>query len=150
MYVKACFLVGVLLLGLYGTGASAGKLYRWVDGDGVVHFTQYPPQNRKGVEKIELRPPPTSGPVEEVEEREDNPEKRGEAPVEGAQEQKKTKEIAALDRKNCEISRRNLTILEGGRPRLRDSDGNVRIIADEERKSRIEQARKDVDEFCTE
>lgn len=47
-----------LLLALIATVATAGDLYRWVDAEGRVHYTDSPPPGIK-VEKLSIRSRPT-------------------------------------------------------------------------------------------
>ncbi|HVT35094.1 MAG TPA: DUF4124 domain-containing protein [Nevskiaceae bacterium] len=43
--------------------ASAGEMYRWVDKDGTVHYTQTPPPSgTEGADKIKDRAPPATAP----------------------------------------------------------------------------------------
>lgn len=44
----------ILIFALLGTAAHAGTVYRWVDEDGTVHYSDSP---RSGAETVELRQP---------------------------------------------------------------------------------------------
>lgn len=44
----------LLLLGFFVAGLAAAEVYKWVDEDGVVHFTDKPPQDQQATE-FELR-----------------------------------------------------------------------------------------------
>ena len=59
----------LVLLALLATTASASEIYRWVDEDGVVHFSDQP---RAGAERIKLPEPNTiSAPVRAQRQQED-------------------------------------------------------------------------------
>ena len=55
--LKTSTLAGMVLLAMLSGAAFAGKLYKWVDKDGVTHFSQTPPPEgeTKKAERVELR-----------------------------------------------------------------------------------------------
>jgi len=50
----------LILLLLSSFGAQGAKVYSWVDGNGMVHYTDAPPADKK-VTEIDLRDPPKVG-----------------------------------------------------------------------------------------
>lgn len=59
-------------------------------------------------------------------------------------------EIAQARKNNCAIGRRNLALLEAyGRIRVKDEEGEERVLTDREKQSRISDARKTIRENCT-
>jgi len=117
--------------------AFAG-LYKWVDDEGNVHYSQKPPEN-KPYKTIKAPPPApqTSKPVEFSEEESDI-EKTIKA--ETAKNQK-------LREENCAIGKNNLKSYQTFR-RIRSKDGSVRVIDDKERKEQIESAKQLIRDFC--
>jgi glutaredoxin len=53
-------LLTFLIIGLFHQWAFA-KIYKWVDEQGIVHFTDYPP--KKGVDSTTIKVQPTQGSV---------------------------------------------------------------------------------------
>jgi len=119
--------------------ASAG-LYKWVDSEGNVHYSQKPPANTSF--KTIKAPPPapkSSEPVVKTGNDENDVEKTIKA--ETAKNQK-------LREENCEIGKNNLKSYQTFR-RIRDKDGNVRIVDAKERAEKIEAAKQLIRDFCS-
>lgn len=58
-------------------------------------------------------------------------------------------EIAKVQRRNCEIGKRNLAQLQAyARIRVRGDNGEERVLTNEEKQERIEQARETIRENC--
>ncbi len=61
-----------------------------------------------------------------------------------------TAQIAETKRANCEIGKRNLAQLEAfARIRVKDKDGQERVLSEEEHQQQIQEARQLVSENCT-
>jgi len=130
--------------------ASAAKLYKWVDENGNVSYSQQKPVGVQS-ENIEVR---TGGPSSE----------ESQAALESlttrANEGVKDREFAATAseeiknrderlKKNCEVARENKRILETA-PRVqdKDADGNPYFVDDASRAARIATAEEQVKQFC--
>lgn len=117
--------------------ASAG-LYKWVDSEGGVHYSQKPPKN-KSYKTIKAPPPaPQTSKRAEPDEEESDIEKTIKA--ETAKNQK-------IRDKNCAIGKNNLKTYQTFR-RIRDKDGNVRTVGTKERAEKIESAKQLIRDFC--
>jgi hypothetical protein len=140
-------LVILLFALLPGLAAAA---YRWVDQDGNVQFTQFPPPSDAPVEVEQVKTVKDPRPEQETrEEGKDEdvpppPEMKEEGPTE--EEKKAQRE---LDRKNCNAAKANLSSLQSNpRIKMKDKDGNVGFIGDAKRQNMIDQARKQVRKYC--
>lgn len=141
--MRLMILAGSLLLAL-GAPAMAGTIYRWVDADGVTHFSAQPPQGQQAQSvRLAVQPPPL--PASEP--------ARGDA---GEREQadidrKVKREIAdqeAERKRYCTALRTQLAQLENN-PRVRvEEAGQVRRLGEEERQARIAETRKKLAEDC--
>jgi hypothetical protein len=153
LIVKTLMIIGLLLL----VPAHAG-VYKWVDEQGNVHYTQYPPADASiKARELNKPPPPPEDVVDvnepfrlEIESRSSNRKIREEA--EAKKKAQKTGKIKDADK--CQRARSNLAVLQtGGAGRgtgasFVDEQGNRIKMDDEQRAERIKQAQKQVDYFC--
>ncbi len=130
--------LSLLLIALMSVGVAHAAMYKWVDEEGNVSYSQNPPPGKKA-EVIAPPPPPPDAPAQPAAEgaKDIDPEA---SPAE--QQQQK----AAAYARNCKAARENLkiyqlhsTILEG--------DTTV-TLSDEERKRRMDESRKQIDLYC--
>ncbi len=142
----------VLSLSLLGAGAVAAGAYRWVDENGVTHYSQVPPPD-KAATRIAPPPPPPAGSGQttwdKLDVRLQNAELRKEEQQKQRQEEQKSAEKQAARQKNCNAARRNLEILQGSpRRMIRLPNGEYRRLTAEEREEQMARARERIDEFC--
>ncbi|TBU79874.1 DUF4124 domain-containing protein [Pseudomonas daroniae] len=128
------------------TTALAGQVYRWVDAQGVTHFSEQPPQGQQATTVNTATPPPPST------EPKPTPTFQNIAdPEQAAIDAKVKQEVAeqeAQRRKYCESQRNNLAQLENN-PRVRVEDGGeMRRLGEEERQQRIAESKKAIEENC--
>ncbi len=146
---RARILLSALLLA-WSLGASAA-MYKWIDDQGQVHYSQYPPRDRQ-VQTI-VPPPPPATPAAEA-------QKKLEETLRGldetrkareASEQKATDEAAEAERnrRNCAAAQANLERLTtGGRKKIVGEDGVAYYMTEEERQKRVQEARDQIDKYC--
>lgn len=146
----ATLLVGILL-----AGSPQAAIYRWVDNQGGVHYTETPPPvgNKDRGTKVRTLGAPTGG-LEQGRQRSQtiqNQLKDIQSQREKAtEEQAKQEEEATRRETNCKVARQNLANLEiRTNRRLLDKEGNVTAITEEERAKRIEEARAQIEENCS-
>lgn len=146
-------------------GASEG-IYRWVDADGVVNYSQLKPE---GVEsqlvsadtsqRVVSRTPSSQAPADNG-----NPEMAEGLGDDEAQltenqqemlrdlraaEEQRQQEVARIREANCEQAREVLERLTSrGRIRVQGDDGQERVLPEEERQSRIDEAQRAVAANC--
>ncbi len=132
------------------TPALAAKLYKWVDKDGNVTYSQERPPGVKA-DSLEIR---TGGPSDD--EAKATLEKlTGEAEAVSKDRNLAstvTKELKERDeriKKNCEVARENKRILESA-PRVQDTDaeGNPYFVDDATRAARIATAEDQIRQYC--
>jgi hypothetical protein len=140
-------LTGSLLLAM--TAAQA-EIYKWVDSNNEVQYTQAPPP--KGVEstRIEAAPARDSAAAgSNLQERIKASEEQKQQKTEASADAELQAEIARISKQNCITARNNLEQLNrNGQIRYRTGDGEVLRLNEEDRKQRIEEARGQVKEFC--
>ena len=143
-----CFLLA------FTTAAQSGegKIYKWTDDNGEVHYTQQPPQGRESV-TVRRPPPPPGNPDAEREELQQEVETMDEQQQEQAERVKDAEQWSRIQqarRKNCETARRNLAELnQGGIKRYRLPNGDVVRLDEQERQKRIAETNKQIEENCT-
>lgn len=143
--MRHMILTGSLMLALSAT-AMASQVYKWVDAQGVTHFSAQPPQGQPATAISTSAPPPRQAPAEpapSVEELLD--------PEQAVIDKKVKQQIAAKEaerKQYCENARTNLAQLENN-PRLRiEEEGEVRRIDENERQERIAELKKSIAENC--
>lgn len=134
-------------------------MYRWVDKGGVLNYSQVEPKGVKS-EKIMTRGSVTSRAQDAAE----SASKEAETPAKPKlteEQQRKLDELKALHaqeeqqvaeikRTNCEKSKSVLERLQRSqRIRVREDAGNERIIGEDERQRRIQEAQEGIASNCT-
>jgi Domain of unknown function (DUF4124) len=148
-----------LLLGLSllfaATQSASGdtdKIYKWMDPNGTIQYTQLPPPPDVQVLEIMNAPPPANDAAaerarvqQETEALDERMNERQEATAK-AELRAKNKEIR---RQNCVTATKNLTELQqGGIKRYRTADGEVLRLSEDDRQKRIAETEKQITENC--
>lgn len=141
--------IGLIVLLAIGGPAAAG-MYKWVDEQGNVQYSQQPPAGRQA-ESIKAPPPPSSSADEETarlkQQMEGFDERQGDR-AKAAAEQQQSADVEAQRKANCEMARTNLqTLTSRGQISIKEGD-EYRRLSEEERQAKIAEAQKQVDEFC--
>lgn len=123
---------------IFASSAFAG-LYKWVDDEGNVHYSQKRPANQQ-FERLKAPPPaPDSDkPLYQSSKPSDTPNKAV------AEETAKNEKIRA---ENCAQAKKSLASYQIYR-RMLDKDGNVVVIDDKVRASQIEKAKEAINSYC--
>ena len=145
-----------IVLSLLSIPLSADDIYRWVDADGVINYTQQKPRDvdseeittRSGAPRVVADTPlpvpeskATGQPLNADQER----------MLEGlrATEQARQQEIVKLKEDNCQKSRDVLSRLTiKNRIRVKDDAGDYRVMAEDERQDRITNAQEGIALYC--
>lgn len=157
----------LLLFTLLPMLGDAAEVYRWVDENGVVNYSERPPgdgrgervnRNRAGAPAEAIRnpflPPAPAAVARDLPE--PTPPPPADAPpVDPRMQELEAERIAraeALERERAEKCERlraafdRLTATQ--RIRIQDEDGQTRIIGEDERQARITRAQEGIVEFC--
>lgn len=148
-------MVRILILGLslaFAAGASA-QLYRWVDKDGRVRYTDTPPPG--GVQSRAIRAP-AAAPAPDASKGPLTPAQQEQAFRKRQLEAQKAAEKSALARKdaeakqeNCARAREYLRTLESGQRVTRtNAQGEREFIDDATRARETQAARQAVQDWC--
>ena len=148
---------GMLLLRLVtlaivfaSTGATAAGVYKWVDDEGVVHYSEIKPLD---YEAENLRPKSDGTTDEEARKKLDALIDKAQTKDVGptADDRKQTLTRASRLKKNCDTARENLRLLESGvRIRANDADGNAHFLDVEARQAKLAETQSQIQANCTE
>ena len=113
--------------------ATKDLVYRWIDKDGVVHYSQTEPTKIRA-ETVEIRRAPETPVVP--------------APVVPPVAEKPT----SADVENCALARANAQVLSSKQTVTMDKDGDGKMdpVSDEERKKTMVETERQIGIFCKE
>lgn len=123
-----------LSVSLASAPAWAGKVYKWTDENGVVHYTDQKPRNGTILKEMQISEPRyTPLPRPSIEEQTKALDKQEEIDRVRAQQQAENAKVEKLRKERCEAARKNLDILNStARVRVEDKDGQDRFLTPEE------------------
>jgi hypothetical protein len=136
-------------------------IYRWVDADGVVNYSQLKPEGVNaelvdsvtGERVVRPAPPPAAEPATGAAGGQDpqltDSQQQMLAELQAA-ERARQAEVARIKEANCQRARdvlQRLTVV--GRIRVRDEDGQERVLPEEERQQRIAEAQRGIAANCS-
>lgn len=133
----------VFAFGTFQT-ANAQQVYRWVDDKGIVHYSDTPPPEKKGLERVNVR---ASGAAKLTPEEQAAAEAAEKTSPESSEAAKQA-ELAAKKAQNCRTARINLLALNSGNEVDGDFGGIRRPLTPEERQEQIEKNQTVVDRDC--
>lgn len=140
---------------LLATATVAAQVYKWVDKDGKVQYTDTPPPasaTKSEAKKIETAPATvtkSSAPTKTLQDRTKDFDKRKADDAEKAKKIDADQQNAAANAANCREANIAVKSLETGRPIARTTESGAReILDDEARQAELAKARKAVADFC--
>lgn len=133
----------------FSTGAVA-QLYKWVDKDGRVTYSDQPPPAQQS-KQITVDTGQSAGPQRSALERDKELDKSRQDAKDKAKLAEQAAEKAKVDRENCVKARAYLkTVTDGGRIATYDEKGERVLLSDEQIEAERVKAQKAVDESCKE
>jgi hypothetical protein len=148
-----------VLAALLAQHASADEIYRWIDDQGVVNYTQQKPRDkdaeailtRSGTRATTAEPAPTvvEAPVTSATGEPLNEEQQKMLEDLRRAEAARQEEVARIKEHNCERSRDVLERLTvKNRVRVADENGQYRVMPEDERQERISEAQENIARYC--
>jgi hypothetical protein len=151
----ACILllgVSLMLAGTASTAGSTDKIYKWVDQNGSIQYSQLPPPTGSEVLEVRKVPPPADEAAAErarIQQETEAFDERMEERKEAAAKAEQRAENRKIRQENCTTARRNLAELQqGGIKRYRLPDGTVLRLTEEDRQKRIAETEAEIAENC--
>lgn len=132
--------------------AMAAKYYKWTDARGVTHYSETPPPP-EAVSSGEVRvqtnlPSDSESAVERLEKQRAETLKNMNAPAAGAPAAT-PKVDKSQYAERCKQLRANLqTMQNSGRVKEQDEKGETRVLTDDEKKQRMDDAERQIKAFC--
>ena len=130
--------------------AHAG-IYQWVDEEGGVHYGERPPPKGE-YRKIKSgnQQPSNAQSSNERLNRLLEQQKASEESRKQRNEEAQTKSSnEKIRQQNCDTARKNLALLESiSRPRIKNADGSVTRLTEEQRQAQLTETKEKVKEFC--
>ena len=139
---------------LLATATVAAQVYKWVDKDGKVQYSDTPPPTsatKTEARKVDTSPAAasTSPPVKSLQDRAKDYDKRKTDAAEKTKKAETDQKNADASAANCSNARGALKDLETGRPITRTSETGAReYLDDEARQAEMTRARKTIADFC--
>jgi hypothetical protein len=126
-------------------------MYKWVDKDGVTHYTQTPPTGHNS--EVMAPPDPPAESPEQARARTRSISKTVNRHLKNQQQQEKDEQknaaVKARKQKNCQIARRNLKALTRSTNRVRKkTNGKLIGVNEAERVDLINQQQQNVNKYC--
>ena len=135
------------------TGESlAGKVYRWVDADGQVHFgSQPPPEQRTEAEQYHVQVQQPSSTPPRVLNTDQASATQDESEEEQIEENSGKGAVSAEQAKEyCQKAKDFMLAMQGSHSkRFKQDDGSYRPFSEEERKAKQQKAQEIMEQFCT-
>jgi hypothetical protein len=140
-----------VLAGLHFMLPAYGAIYKWVDAQGVVQYSSTPPLTSHA-QQVDPPKAPAEDPKAATEHLRHKLQAFTEhrAPqAQKAEEERKAQAEQALKQQNCKSARWNLEALERrSARRLQDPQGNIIRLTEQDRQERIDEARKQIENYC--
>ncbi|MBE9547823.1 MAG: DUF4124 domain-containing protein [Proteobacteria bacterium] len=143
-------LIGAMLIITAGM-ASAGNIYKWVDSEGNLHFGEKAPEGIQATKvTTDTRKVDTAEPTaREIQTYKEGTQARREKEIVAQEKRLSRKEEKAMRAELCKTAREQIAQLEP-KPRVlvREEDGTIRRLSDDERLERLQVAKDVEKEHC--
>lgn len=124
-------------------------MYKWVDEEGNVQYTQTPPP--AGIEAETIKPPPkvdTGAALKELEAQQEKAAELRESRLEQAEKEAQARQELELRKKNCELAKARLASYERPMVKFVQEDGTRVRATEEERQAEIVKSQEMIKEWC--
>ena len=140
-------ILSILSISMLFPALCFATIYKWVDEEGKIHYSERKPPEASA-EKMNV---PSKAPT--VTSTYKRPSLKTEdetgADTQGDTQQKKPEMNPEEKKKACNDARKSLeTINSRGRVKLRDKDGNIRYMGEDERQDRIKREQERINKYC--
>jgi hypothetical protein len=152
MSMKSPIQLFIALAVLLAAATVAAQVYKWVDKDGKVQFSDTPPPDAKTeAKKIDVKPASgsTAAATKSLAEKSKEFDKRKAAEAEKAKKAGEEEKTKAQNQEACETAKAYANDLQSGRPINRsNAQGERSFMSDEERAAELAKARSTMAEAC--
>ena len=141
---------------LLATATVAAQVYKWVDKDGKVQYSDTPPPpsaSKADPKKLNTGPvatPSAATAPKSLQERAKDADKRRSDDAEKAKKDEEAQKISKNNEERCKEAMRFKSDLDSGRPLYRNNDqGERTFMSEEERNAEIARVKSIMAEACT-
>ena len=143
---STCALMSVMLFSLTSIQAQAGKIYRWTDENGQMHFSENPP---RGIETETVKIKASSGGSAASASTSSSAPQAQKSETKQAPEQLTSDYTDEEKAKYCQQSKTLLSQMQGNiNRRFQQEDGSYERLSDEQRADYIAEAKDGIERFC--
>lgn len=140
-----------LLLAAVSSLATADQVYRWVDKDGHVHYSQTPPSSTNiNAQTMNIAPPPPDPTT--LRDEQDLSKELKDKDKQSQEQQQKEKAAQAQQeqqQKECDYLQQRLQVLErGARVSTMDAEGNRTYVSDDDRAKQEQELQDQINKQC--
>jgi len=140
------FIAAVIALAFASPGAA--QLYKWVDKDGKVHYSDAPPAKEES-KRLSIPTNPAPEPPKSAVARDKELDKGRKAAQEASKKTEDTAKATAVKDENCSRAKSNYQIYaNGGRILKINEKGEQVMLDDKELEAGREKSRREMDEAC--
>ncbi len=148
MKLKHAFIIAIAIFiySMMASSAHAGKVYKWTDENGTIHYGDKRPEGTKTETlKVESN---SSAPRPSLEEQLNNLEEKEEKENLVKQEQEQAKEAQEQNKLRCNQAKNNLQTIENNARIRIEENGELRYMTPEEIAKKKEDMNKVIEEAC--
>lgn len=142
----------ILIFAVFSAQTQAKEFYKWIDDDGVTHYTVEAPKDRPStLVRTQVGGGADSGSTNAVSASRALPGDETGSTGRGkpVQAEKPEVEMTAIDPQRCNVARANIATLGNhARIKVTDSDGSIRYLTEAERADKTAEAEEAVRESC--
>lgn len=142
------FTLGILLT----SSVVSAEIYRWVDAQGKIHFSDHPPEEQLGSEEISSKLSPLNRDSSSTETKKLRQVFQQETPEEVALQQQQKIQQQNQDQKKqsiCQKARNRLASIQGP-VYFFDDDGKQMMVSESEREQRAQKLQQEIHHLCHE
>ncbi len=143
----------ILALSSTAAGVAVAGIYKWVDDDGKVHYSETRPTGQAAKKmRVPTRIPKDNSTYKRPSFKTDkNDEEKADAKnQQDKARQQEDKGLSAEEKaKRCARARQVLeTLSAGDRVRQKDAEGNISVLTEEQKQERIGREKKKINRYC--
>lgn len=145
-------LAGGALLGVLTFTVLGDQVYKWVDKDGHVHYSQTPPTSTDvQAQQVDINaPPPDPTTVHNEQNLADRLQKQDQQDKDAAKKQQQDAQQQAQQKKHCDNLNEQLVVLnQSRRVASVDAQGNTNYLSDDQRTQQIQDLQAQIAKDCS-
>lgn len=142
--IKRSIMITGLVIALAASNVMAKEYFKWVDENGVTRYAEKPPAGVQA-EKVTTYAGSSAYNPNAANTEETKQEEMHRAEVEA-----RTKKLEQEEKEKCDKVREQHTVLtERGRVRMKDKEGNERVLTEQEQAAKVMELEKYLQDMCS-